>query len=70
MLFTRSLSEMLKVHKDFDFIPNWIQKIIANTPILRSHIDQFFVSPTVQVSHLKQIHFEGSDHWGFVADLE
>lgn len=70
MLFTRSLSEMLKVHQDFDFIPNKLKKIIASTPILRSHIDQFFVSPSIKVSQLKQIHFEGSDHWGFIAELE
>lgn len=70
MLFTRSLSEMLTVHQDFDIIPKGLQKVIKNMPLLRSHIDQFFVSPSVKVSQLKQIHFNGSDHWGFLAELE
>ncbi len=70
LLFTWSLSEMLAVHQDFDFLPDWLQKSFAKLPFLRSHIDHLFVSPSVKVHALRRIHFEGSDHWGFLFEAE
>jgi hypothetical protein len=64
------LSEMLRIHKDFSFLPNWFRNNIWYFPILWSHIDQAFVSKSLQVSNFKKIHFMGSDHDWMVFEIE
>lgn len=70
LLFTRSLSEMLQVHHDFEFLPLWVRKTAGALPILWSHIDQLFISPNVKIQNLKSIQIPWSDHRGFVFDIE
>ena len=69
ILFTRNLSEMLSIHKDFHF-PVWFKNNIKKLPILRSHIDQLFASSSVKVWNFKKIHLNWSDHDGFVFEIE
>ena len=69
-LFTWSLSEMLKVHHDFEFLPLWLRIGAGKFPLLRSHIDHLFISPNVKIQNLKSIQIPGSDHRGFVFDIE
>ena len=69
-LFTWSLSEMLNVHHDFEFLPLWLRTVTGKLPLLRSHIDHLFISPNVNIQNLKSIQIPGSDHRGFVFDIE
>jgi hypothetical protein len=64
------LAEMLKIHKDFDFLPEWFRNNVWYFPILWSHIDQAFVSKSLQVSNFKKIHIDGSDHDWMVFEIE
>ena len=70
MLFTRNLSEMLKIHKDFTFLPTRFRKYIWYFPILWSHIDQAFVTNSLKVKNFKKIHIDWSDHDWFVFEIE
>ena len=70
MFFSWNLAEMLKVHKDFDFLPQRFKKNVGYFPILRSHIDQAFISPSVKIANFKKIHIDWSDHDGIVFDIE
>lgn len=70
LLFTWSLSEMLKVHQDFNFLPQRMRTTVSKLPILWSHIDQLFISPSIKIQNLKSIQIPGSDHRGFVFDVE
>lgn len=69
LLFTWSLGNMLKIHQDFEFLPTWLKQSLAYLP-LWSHIDHLFISPQVKLKYLKRIQFPGSDHSGFVFDIE
>jgi hypothetical protein len=64
------LAEMLKIHKDFDFLPKWFRNNVWYFPILWSHIDQAFTSRGLQVSNFKKIHIDGSDHDWMVFEIE
>lgn len=70
VFFSWNLAEMLKIHKDFDFFPDWFRNNVWYFPILWSHIDQAFVSNSLKVSNFKKTHIEGSDHDGMVFEIE
>ena len=70
ILFTRNLWEMLNVHKDFSFLPLWIRKAWGYFPFFQSHIDHVFLSPNLKFKNLKKIQIPGSDHSGFIFEIE
>lgn len=70
IFFSWNLAEMLKIHKDFDFLPKWFRNNVWYFPILWSHIDQAFTSKGLQVSNFKKIHIDGSDHDWMVFEIE
>ena len=70
IFFSWNLSEMLKIHKDFEFLPKRFRNNIGYFPLLWSHIDQIFVSNSVKVSNFKKIHIAWSDHDWVVFEIE
>ena len=70
VFFSWNLAEMLKIHKDFDFLPGWFKNNVWYFPILWSHIDQAFASKSLKVSDFRKIHIDWSDHDGMVFEIE
>lgn len=69
LVFTRDLGKMIEFHKDLAFLPNSIRNIWKYLP-LQSHIDQLFISQSVKIQNLKTLQITGSDHKGFVFEIE
>ena len=70
IFFSWNLAEMLKIHTDFAYLPQWFRDNVWYFPILWSHIDHAFVSESLKVSDFKKIHIDGTDHDGMVFSIE
>ena len=62
IFFSWNCAEMLKIHKDFEYLPEWFRNYVWYFPILWSHIDHVFVSNSVKVADFRKIHIDWSDH--------
>lgn len=58
--FSWNLSKLLKISGTLEGVPE----------ILFSHIDQLFVSKATKVKSITPLQFSGSDHKGFIFELE
>ena len=70
IFFSWNLAEMLKIHEDFSFLPQWFRDNVWYFPILWSHIDHVFVSDSLKVSDFKKIHIDWTDHDWMVFSIE
>lgn len=60
ILFTWNLSKLLEISGTVSGLP----------PLLRSHIDQVFLSPQVTLGSIKPFQIFGSDHRGFLLSIK
>ncbi len=68
--FSWNWAEMLKIHDDFDFLPEWFREYVWYFPIIWSHIDHIFVSNNIHVADFRKVHVDWSDHDWIVFSIQ